>query len=95
MDAVELLNRGLRPGSIAALITVGVLFLAGLATVILYRYAVHGEIDWQGLAAFCTMVLIPYLQHAQNRHNAKIAGVPDRPLAEPSLDGLVNPHAVA
>jgi hypothetical protein len=99
---IELLNRALRPSSIAALIVVAVLFLASLGAIMLFRYAVHGEIDWQGLAAFCSLVLVPWLQHAQNRHVEKRAGVTDRPLAPaPSgsershTGGLVNNEAIA
>ncbi len=88
---IELLNRALRPSSIAALVFVGLIFLLGLGSIMLYRYAAFGEIDWAGLAAFCSMVLIPMLQHAHNRTHEKRAGVPDRPLA-PSLPhgGLTN-----
>lgn len=101
--SVDLLNRALRPSSIALIVLVAVLFLAGLGSIMLFRYAVFGEIDWQGLAAFCTMVLLPVLQHAQNRHQLYKDGrlTADRPLAqspptEPSPSGgLVNNAAIA
>jgi hypothetical protein len=95
---VELLNRALRPGTIAAIAAAAVFFLFGLAAVMLFRYAVHGEIDWQGLAAFCSLVLLPLMQHAQNRHHEKRAGVADRPLAPapspPQSDGIASNHAL-
>jgi hypothetical protein len=98
---IELLNRALRPGAIAALVAAAVLFLLGLGAIMLFRYAIHGEIDWQGLAAFCSLVLLPYMQHAQNRSTEKRAGVADRPLApappsEPAPGGgLVNNAAIS
>lgn len=94
---IELLNRALRPSAIAALVAAAVFFLFGLGAIMLYRYAVFGEIDWQGLAAFCSLVLLPYMQHAQNRSTEKRAGVADRPLAQgPGHEGpLVNNAALA
>lgn len=92
--SVELLNRALRPSSIAALIAVGVIFLLGLGSILLYRYAAFGEIDWQGLTAFLLGVIVPYLQHAQNRHDLYKTGRIEaaRPLAE--TPG-VGPHEAA
>ena len=69
--SVDLLNRALRPGTIAGLAAAAVLFLFGLASIMLYRYAFFGELDWQGFAAFGSMVLLPMLQHFQNRHTIK------------------------
>lgn len=72
---IDAVNRLLRPATIYALVAVGVLFLLGLGTIMLIRYAQHGEIDWQGLAAFVTMVIFPLMQHAQNRSTERRAGV--------------------
>ncbi len=95
--SVELLNRFIRPGSTAGFALLGILFLAALGTIMLYRYAVHGELDWGGLTAFVIGVIFPVAQFSQHRHDLYQSGRIDaaRPLAEPSLDGLVNPHAVA
>ena len=68
---VDLLNRALRPMVIAAIAAAAVFFLFGLGAVMLYRFALHGEIDLQGLAAFGSLVLLPMLQHFQNRHQLK------------------------
>ena len=56
---------------IAAIAAAAVFFLFGLGAVMLYRFALHGEIDLQGLAAFGSLVLLPMLQHFQNRHQIK------------------------
>lgn len=98
--SVDLLNRALRPSSIAVLLLVGALFLFGLGSIMLYRYAAFGEIDWQGLAAFCSMILLPILQHFQNRHALYKYGrlSADRPLDSPAPSpsgGLVNNQAIA
>lgn len=99
--SVDLLNRALRPGTVALIALAAVFFLFGLGGIMLFRYAVHGEIDWQGLAAFITLVLFPVMQHAQNRHVEKRAGVADRPLApSPPAEsapggGLVNNQAIS
>lgn len=69
--SVDLLNRALRPVAIAAIAAAAVLFLFGLGAVMLYRFALHGEIDLNGLAAFGSMVLLPVMQHFQNRHQIK------------------------
>lgn len=79
--SVDLLNRALRPATVAAIIAAAVCFLFGLGVIMLYRYATFGEIDWQGLVAFCSLVLPLVMQHFQNRHVEKRAGVADRPLA--------------
>lgn len=88
---VELLNRSLRPGAMAAIVAAAVFFLFGLAAIMLYRYAAFGEIDWQGLAAFCSLVLAPWMQHAQNRSTEKRAGVADRS----PTGGLINNAALS
>lgn len=85
--SVDLLNRALRPWAIAGIVAAAVLFLFGLGSIMLVRYAVHGEIDWQGLAAFITLVLFPVGQHFQNRHTIK--------RDEIHRGGLVNPAAIA
>jgi hypothetical protein len=69
--SVDLLNRALRPMAIAAIAAAAVFFLFGLGAVMLYRFALHGEIDLNGLAAFGSMVLLPVMQHFQNRHQIK------------------------
>lgn len=69
--SVDLLNRALRPIAIAAIAAAAVFFLFGLGAVMLFRFAIHGEIDLQGLAAFGSMVLLPVMQHFQNRHTIK------------------------
>jgi len=69
--SVDLLNRALRPLAIAAIAAAAVFFLFGLGAVMLYRFALHGEIDLNGLAAFGSMVLLPVMQHFQNRHQIK------------------------
>lgn len=69
--SVDLLNRALRPLAIAAITAAAVFFLFGLGAVMLYRFALHGEIDLNGLAAFGSMVLLPVMQHFQNRHQIK------------------------
>lgn len=74
LSLIDVMNRGFRPSFVYALAAVGVLFLLGLMGIMLFRYAVHGEIDWQGFAAFCAMVLIPILQHNQNRSTERRAG---------------------
>ncbi len=48
-----------------------IFFLFGIAAIMLYRYAVFGEIDWPGLASFGSLVLLPLMQHFQNRHEIK------------------------
>lgn len=57
--------------AIAAIAAAAVFFLFGLGAVMLYRFALHGEIDLNGLAAFGSMVLLPVMQHFQNRHQIK------------------------
>ena len=57
--------------AIAAIAAAAVFFLFGLGAVMLYRFAQHGEIDLNGLAAFGSMVLLPVMQHFQNRHQIK------------------------
>ena len=74
-SVVDTVNKFLRPSTVAAIALMGVLFLGGLGTIMLYRFAVHGEINWEGLAAFCTMVLGPVMQQFQNRHSLKLAGM--------------------
>ena len=69
--SVDLLNRALRPATIAAIVAAAVFFLFGLAAIMLYRYAAFGEIDWQGFAAFGSMFLLPVMQHFQNRHSER------------------------
>lgn len=87
---IDLINRALRPSSIAALMAVGLVFLLGLALIMLYRYAVFGEIDWAGLTAFLAGVLGPAMQHFQNRHDIKV-----RALHAPQGPSYVNPAALA
>ncbi len=77
--SVDLLNRALRPAAIAAIAAAAVFFLFGLAAVMLYRFAAHGELDLQGLAAFGSLVLLPTMQHFQNRHTEKL-NAPTPPL---------------
>ncbi len=90
----ELLNRALRPGAIAALIVAGVLFLMGLGGIMLFRYAAFGQIDWQGLAAFCSMVLIPTIKWMNDRHVEKRSGVASGYAPAPT-GGLVNTAAIS
>ena len=59
---------------IAAIAAAAVFFLFGLGAVMLYRFALHGEIDLQGLAAFGSLVLLPMLQHFQNMATGKGLG---------------------
>lgn len=69
--SVDLLNRALRPMAIAGIAAAAIFFLFGLAAILLYRFATFGEIDFQGLAAFGSLVLLPVMQHFQNRHQIK------------------------
>ena len=71
---IDAFNALLRPSVIYALAFCAVVFVLGLGMIMLYRYAIHGEIDWQGLAAFITLVLFPIGQHFQNRHQLRMAG---------------------
>lgn len=87
---IDLLNQALRPSSIAALMAVGLVFLLGLASIMLYRYAAFGEIDWAGLTAFLVGVIGPVMQHFQNRHDLKV-----RALHAPQGPSYVNPAALA
>ena len=67
--SIDTLNHALRPLAIYGLVFCGVSFLFGLGMIMLVRYYEHGEVDWQGLAAFGSMFLLPLMQHFQNRHD--------------------------
>lgn len=67
--SIDTMNHALRPLAIYGLVFCGLTFLFGLGIIMLLRYAEHGEIDWQGLAAFGSMFLLPLMQHFQNRHD--------------------------
>ena len=68
LPSIDTMNHALRPLAIYGLVFCGLTFLFGLGIIMLIRYADHGEIDWQGLAAFGSMFLLPLMQHFQNRH---------------------------
>lgn len=87
---IDLMNAALRPTSIGLLVAVGALFLVALGTIMLVRYAIHGEIDWAGITAFMVGVVGPVVQHFQNRHDLKIRELGAR------VGGVyVNPEALA
>lgn len=71
MMNADTINALLRPMAVAALLAAGFLFLLGLGAIMLYRYASHGEIDWQGLVAFLGFITTFGVQHFQNRHDIK------------------------
>lgn len=85
---IDLLNKALRPGTIWILAVIAGLFLLGLGGIMLFRYAVFGEIDWQGLTAFLVGVLFPIMQHYQNRHLER------RDELNGSGGGLINNQAI-
>lgn len=67
----DALNANLRPLTIYALVALGVAFFGALGSILLYRYAAHGEISWEGLTAFMVGVVGPVVQHFQNRNGLK------------------------
>jgi len=72
---VDTMNRFLRPSTIGLLSLFGVFFVGALGAIMLYRYAVHGDLDWAGLASFGSMVVIPWLQWTAQRQDLKIRGI--------------------
>ena len=75
-DTVDAINRTVRPLTVLLLVAVGFLFLLGLGLVLLYRYAVFGELDWGGLIAFGTFLFGTVIKWFHDRHVEKFAGQP-------------------
>lgn len=93
--STEVLNANLRPLTIYMLVALVGLFFLALMGIMLWRYAMHGEIDWMGLTAFLGFVGTFLFQHCQNRHEIKRIDATARAANALPGGGLVNPAALA
>lgn len=73
-ELVAAVSTMIRPMTVMIVIAIGALFLLALGAIMLFRYATQGEIDWQGMAGFVTMVLFPTAQWFSSRHNLRMVG---------------------
>lgn len=90
-ESIDLLNKALRPWMIGALCGLAFLFMTAMGGIMLFRYAVFGEINLEGLATFVVAVVGPIVKHFNDRAKLYQSGR----LVAPELPPMVNPAALA